>query len=334
VVIALDRSDLSARALPFAKQVAQLWRGRLVLVHALLSLDEHAPVPVELELRSIVQDLNALGITADAVVRHASPAQAIVDVVREREADLIVMASHQRHGLNRWLRGSITEDVLARTRAPLVMIPGEGAPVFGPRKRILVPLDGSPTGEAALDFLRGRSTNGPIELLLMRVVSHIPVVIGADATFSVDALSPSELEAELQEAREYVARLGGSIADSSVVVRHQVIVAADAVARVILEAVSHEHADLIALGTHAKTGVSRLVLGSVSEEILESSPIPVLLVHPRRGSFADTPSNMPSTTGVGLGMQIASGRPASMALLTPPGSWVRSQPAAHPPTTL
>ena len=137
VVIALDRSDLSARALPFAQQVAQLWRGRLVLVHALLSLDEHAPVPVELELRSIVQDLNALGITADAVVRHASPAQAIVDVVREREADLIVMASHQRHGLNRWLRGSITEDVLARTRAPLVMIPGEGAPVFGPRKRIL-----------------------------------------------------------------------------------------------------------------------------------------------------------------------------------------------------
>jgi hypothetical protein len=77
------------------------------------------------------------------------------------------------------------------------MIPGAGAPLFGPKRRILVPLDGSPTGEAALDFLRGRSTNGPIELLLMRVVSHIPVVVGADATFSVQALSPSELEAEL-----------------------------------------------------------------------------------------------------------------------------------------
>jgi nucleotide-binding universal stress UspA family protein len=41
------------------------------------------------------------------------------------------MASHQRHGLNRWLHGSITEDVLARTRTPLLMIPGEGAPVMG-----------------------------------------------------------------------------------------------------------------------------------------------------------------------------------------------------------
>ena len=82
VVIALDRSDLSARALPFAQQVAQLWRGRLLLVHALVSQDEHAPVPVELELRSIVQDLTALGITAEAVIRHDSPAHAIVDVVR------------------------------------------------------------------------------------------------------------------------------------------------------------------------------------------------------------------------------------------------------------
>src|ERR1700730_11076922 len=221
VVIALDRSDLSARALPFAEQVAQLWRGRLVLVHALVSQDAHAPVPVELELRSIVQDLNELGITADAVIRHDSPAQAIVDVAREREADLIVMASHQRHGLSRWLRGSVTEDVLARTHTPLLMIPGEGAPRFGPRRRILVPLDGSPTGEAALDFLRGRSTREPIELLLMRVVSHIPVVVGADATFSVQALSPSELEAELQEAREYLTRLAASIADSSIVVHQQ-----------------------------------------------------------------------------------------------------------------
>ena len=44
MVIALDRSDLSARALPFALQVAQLWRGRLVLVLALVGQDEHAPV--------------------------------------------------------------------------------------------------------------------------------------------------------------------------------------------------------------------------------------------------------------------------------------------------
>jgi nucleotide-binding universal stress UspA family protein len=128
----------------------------------------------------------------------------------------------------------------------------------------------------------------------MRVVSQVPVVVGVDATFSVQALSPAELEAEIQEAREYAARLADSITDSSMVVRHQVIEAAAPVARVIQEAAAHHHTDLIALGTHAKTGVSRLVLGSVSEEILERSPIPVLLVHSTRGTFADTASHIPS----------------------------------------
>jgi nucleotide-binding universal stress UspA family protein len=79
-----------------------------------------------------------------------------------------------------------------------------------------------------------------------------------------------------------------------------VIEAADAVGKVILETASREQADLIALGTHAKTGMSRLVLGSVPEEILESSPISVLLVHPTRGTLADTPFNIPSTTRVGV----------------------------------
>ncbi len=171
--------------------------------------------------------------------------------------------------------------------------PRRGRTVVGPRRRILVPLDGSPTGEAALDFLRGRSTNGPIELLLLRVVVLKPFMVGADPTFSVEALTPAELNAEVQEARAYLTRLTDTVHDSSVVVRSQVVEAADAVANVILETAAHGHADLIALGTHAKTGVSRLVLGSVSEEILERSPIPVLLVHPN-GSFISGSGSRPS----------------------------------------
>src|SRR2546428_3940432 len=129
-------------------------------------------------------------------------------------------------------------------------------------------------------------------VLLVRVVSGSPVVVGLDATYSFRALSPSEMEAEVREARQYLIRLAETLADSSVIVRHQVIEAADAVAKVILDTARHEQADLIALGTHAKAGVARLVLGSVSEEILESSPIPVLLVHQASGAFADTPSRI------------------------------------------
>ena len=286
VVIAVDHSDLSARALPFARRVAELWHGRLVLVHALVAGDERLPVAPEVELREIVRKLGELGIAADAVIRRASPAQAIVDVVGERHADLIVMASHQRRGLDRWLHGSIAEEVLAKTTTPLLMIPAQGVPFGSHGMRVLLPLDGSSVGEAALEFLRGRSTTRPLELHLVRVVSFSPVVVGVDPAFTVEALTPAEFEAEVGEAHADLARVADTIGDASVTVRRRVIETADAIPIVILETARQERVDVIALGTHAKAGVSRLVLGSVSEEILERSPVPVLLVQQQQQAGA------------------------------------------------
>lgn len=285
VVIALDQSDLSARALPFAERVAQQWRGRLVLVHA-LGAHEHAPAAAELALRGLATDLNAMGLATDVVMRRESAAAAITNVANERGADLVVMASHQRRGANRWLRGSVTEDVLAGTSTPLLVIPGQGSVrVARPGMRVLVPLDGTPTGEAALDFLRERSTSGPTDVVLIRVISYGPAIVGLGPALSVQGLSPSELEAEVDEARGYLTEVASDIQGSNLRLRHTIVESAHGIADVILETAQREQSDLIALGTHAKAGLSRLVLGSVSEEVLERSTVPVLLVHRKSGSL-------------------------------------------------
>src|SRR4030081_1199265 len=99
VVIALDRSDLSARALPFARAIAQRWAGRMVLVHASDGHHQQAEAALERQLAEVVRTIRQDGIDADAELRVAAPAQAILDVAIERGADLIVMASHQRQGL-------------------------------------------------------------------------------------------------------------------------------------------------------------------------------------------------------------------------------------------
>jgi nucleotide-binding universal stress UspA family protein len=283
VVIALDKSDLSARALPFARSIARQWGGQVVLVHATVRDDQHAPVPLDLQLRELVRSLGEEGINADAVVRTASPAQAIADVASERNADLIVMASHQRYGLNRWLNGSVTEDVLLKTSAPLLVVPAGGEPASGSSVRVLVPLDGSAVGEAPLDFLRARATR-PMEVILVRVVSLRPVVVGLEPAVAAQALSGAELEAEVREAGEYLAQRAETLSGARISARYRVVEATEPIARVILETAKREHVDVIALGTHAKAGVSRLVLGSVSEEILEHSPIPVLLVRQKRAA--------------------------------------------------
>jgi nucleotide-binding universal stress UspA family protein len=278
VVIGLDASDLSARALPFAQDIAEQWRGRLILVHASGSGEEHVPVPLELELHELVRELAEKGINADAVVRASEPAQAIVDVARERDADLIVMGSHQRHGLDRWLNGSVTEKVLSLSSTPLLVVPSHNTTSRTRSQRILIPLDGTRVGEAPLDFLRERATVRPIEVLLVRIVSDAPIVVGMAPGFTSAPLTAEDLDAEVTEARRYLAGMAESIRDSRVSAHYQVIEATAPVSRVILKAARDAGADLIALGSHAKSGMSRFVLGSVSEETLERSPIPVLLM--------------------------------------------------------
>lgn len=286
VVIALDRSDLSARALPFAQAIARHWRGQLVLVHAVEAGEASVVAHRERELQKdkIIGELRDAGIDADAVVRVAPPAQAIVDIARERHADLIVMASHQRAGLNRWLNGSVTEEVLTKTSIPLMVIPAHGTPELKSSVHALVPLDGSSIGEAPLEVLRGHSTNLPLELLLVRVLSNNSMVIGVEQMYSVEPLTSADYEVELHDARTYLAGVAETLRDANTSARYQVIETSEPIARVILEVARRDQADLIALGTHAKAGVPRLVLGSVSEAILEHSPVPVLLVRQTTGA--------------------------------------------------
>jgi nucleotide-binding universal stress UspA family protein len=278
VVIALDGSDLSMQALPFAQTIAFQWPARLVLVHAADAHGGQAEALLENELRELVRRLLEQGIDASAEVRAASAALLITDVARERTADLIVMASHQRHGPNRWLNGSIAEEVLARSPIPLLVVPAHSEPSKTGAMRVLVPFDGSVAGEAALEFLRGWSTVRPLELVLVRVVSNRPVLEGMDPGVVVQPLSDEDIQAEVNDASEYLARLVATLHDGQMVARHSVIESADRVANVIVETARSEGVDIIALGTHARAGISRLVLGSQSEEVLEHSPLPVLLV--------------------------------------------------------
>src|SRR5438445_12440937 len=106
VVVALDSSDLSARAMPFARTAAHLWHGRMVLVHATVHSGRAGACLVDGQLSQLVSALRSEGINADAVLRAEPPAQASVRGAMAGRADLIVMDIHPPHGLNRWVPGS------------------------------------------------------------------------------------------------------------------------------------------------------------------------------------------------------------------------------------
>lgn len=134
-------------------------------------------------------------------------------------------------------------------------------------ERIVVPLDGSLTAEAILPQVRRVLHRNDSEILLVRAVSLSPL-----------ETSISAAEVALGAAREYLSGQKEKLERSGARVR--CVARMGPTADVILDLVKEERATLIALATHGASGVSRLLLGSVAEEILRRSPVPVLAVRP------------------------------------------------------
>ncbi|HVE38808.1 MAG TPA: universal stress protein [Planctomycetota bacterium] len=134
-------------------------------------------------------------------------------------------------------------------------------------ERILVPLDGSPLGEAVFTQIRRILFRKDAEILLVQAVSVPP---------SLEGMS-EELPVLLRvQARVYLQRMEKLFFDQGARVRS--IVRTGEAADVILDVADQERATLIAMSTHGRTGLSRWALGSVTERVLQASRVPVLAV--------------------------------------------------------
>lgn len=134
-------------------------------------------------------------------------------------------------------------------------------------RKILVPLDGSALAEAILPQVTELARGLGAELLLLRVaIAH--VFPGMDPT--------AEEVRVVHEAEEYVEALAGRLADGGVRVRSAVRYGKPAAE--IIEHIADNQVDVVAMSTHGRSGLSRLVMGSVAEEVVRNAGVPVLLV--------------------------------------------------------
>ena len=165
ILVPLDGSPLAEAALPFAQSLAERARASLTLVratHAHPTLGNNAPeqqreiAVAEDYLTILAKELAARGFGVSTGVPYGGSAAAwIVEEVSMRHADLVVMATHERSGPDRWLHGSVAEAVVSRATAPVLLIRAPSSPRaierFADQPPVLVvPLDGSPLAEAAL----------------------------------------------------------------------------------------------------------------------------------------------------------------------------------------
>lgn len=145
--------------------------------------------------------------------------------------------------------------------------------------RILVALDGSATSERALQHAIRLASEQRAELRLLHVVDELGVNLGQTPT--PDAFWASARKAGdriLEEARTRASMVGIE-ADTKLLEIRSLGALIRRVADLIVEDAQRWPADLIVIGTHGRRGLSKVLLGSVAEGVIRTSPVPVLLIH-------------------------------------------------------
>ena len=310
IVLPLDGSEIAEQALPYAKALAL----RLsVPLRLLLAVEPESPAIVQsllagrhwAESESVraqrgeeylsgkASSLQEDGLQVETTVPRREPSAAIVeDAARDPDA-LIAMASHGRSGLARWWMGSVADRVLHTADNPVLIIRAQESPSSSggaALSRLIVPLDGSELAELALPHVtRLAGAMGlPVTLLQITVsesdyFSHIaigPGVVPASLPSSPSIteliqMATSEAQGYLEKVRERLVSQG--LAD----VETQVVRGTPADS--IVDLATAEEGRLVAMTTHGRSGVRRMVLGSVSERVVRQSGCPVLLVRAGHG---------------------------------------------------
>lgn len=206
-----------------------------------------------------------------ANVLQGEPHSTIVDYAADREVDLIVMPTHGRRGLTRLLLGSTTERVVRTSPVPVLTVrpDAETEPVY-PYRDVLVPTDGSECARAALDL--GIDLAGEEETAL-----HLLSVVDS-TTLGVDVRAELQVEYLEQHARNILADAASVAADAGVDPADTTIEFGTPIYRGILEYAETHDVDVIVAGTHGRSGLDRYLLGSVTEKLVRTAPVPVLTV--------------------------------------------------------
>lgn len=315
ILVPLDGSRRSERAIPVAAHIARATHGTIVFVEVVLPPVEFGTYSVkrtvELEpgafaereeaassyLTGITEiyanDLEGIPIELDLAV--GAPAPEIYEAARLENVDLIVLCSHGETGLKRWVFGSIAQEAVRHSPVPVLVLNEHGGipPIQDAAHplRVLVPLDGSALAESVIlptaYLVTAISSSLSNELHFLRVVD-LPSAYGKMK--SQGHITDQVREEARQAAEQYIqsvserARL--DLAGLNIQVTSSVIDRTDVAGTIAKEAALPRDAatasgyDLIALATHGRSGLMRLVMGSVTEHLLGSTKLPVFIVRP------------------------------------------------------
>ena len=208
------------------------------------------------------------------------PARVILDSAVAGDVEMLVLATHGRGGLQRWLVGSVADKVMRMSHRPTLLVRPPESPTARrdvKLRHLVVPLDGSPMAEEAVAPAAQLAQAAEAELWLVRVEPWLMQAVGR---WGGDGIYTPDLDRLEQEAGAAVAEyLAGVQKRLPACVRSKTFVLRGLPAPELEAFLSQNNADLVVMSTHARGGLPRFVLGSTAERLVGAG-FPTLLIRP------------------------------------------------------
>lgn len=210
----------------------------------------------------------------------------LIEAVESNKIDLLILGTHGRRGFNRFLLGSVAEETIRISTVPVLLVRAEEGRANYltnrnalPYQRIVIATDGSKVSDSALIQAIDLAKSLDATLSVLHIANEFPA---KDFIFAK----------QFVHYQEAIKHHGEEILKKSIHLCHEndlraetllieIIDKPEGVPDKIIESILSLKADLLIVGTHGHSGINRFLLGSVAEEIVRRSPIPVLLVRPK-----------------------------------------------------
>jgi nucleotide-binding universal stress UspA family protein len=280
IMVATDLSERSDCGLRRATLLARQWDVDITLVNV---VDEDRPRRIVEEERrealSLLQDMAATLRTIDGVrckveVVLGEPSQAVIQVAAAMAPDLLVIGPHRRQLFRDVFIGTTAERTIRATPCPVLMV--NAAPA-APYRHVLLTTDLSDGSRAAIASYVGLGIAGTVAHSILHVFDAPMLGLALPA-----AMDERDRQLYIEEERQKAA-LALETFRASTAAGHAtplLLYEQTTAKQEILSGAADVHADLIVLATHGKSGLQKLLRGSVTEQVLRDSAIDVLAIPP------------------------------------------------------
>jgi nucleotide-binding universal stress UspA family protein len=292
VLVPLDGSTFAEAALPLALALTRKTNADLHLISVVepipaFAYAEWEPAALDWSTQYLDSVTERISDHAGGAVTAAVHTGRVVETLhaqsRELGVDLVVMATHGRGALSRAWLGSVADSLMREAETPVIFVRPEEGEAPQPEasddfETLLVPLDGSDLSESALEHATEFGALFGSAYHLTRVVAYpleiaspyLPHTVQMNSEILAEAKQSAAdyLEEKAEQMRKRGLRVTTSVATDPQAA-HGILAEADAVG-----------SDLIAMATHGRGGMSRVVLGSAADKVLRGTHMPVLLYRP------------------------------------------------------